>query len=499
MTDHVVLHLDGSYAKSGDTRSGGFLLAPDLRAEAAASGDADIRALADLKGSIPNSAARTWEVAGGAALIGDAGNIGASVARFGSLYGVPIRYALTPGAPAEAVRLDVAQTRVDVRGELTMADGFWEAVRLRGGYADYRHHELDAEGTIGTTFLHQGWEGRAELVQRDHNGWKGAIGAQAVLRDLNIIGDEKFLPKIKAEQFGLFTLQSIDLGALRAEAGARIEQATARAEADADLNTPAARRRFTALSGSLGFAYEVQTGWRLGLNTSYTQRAPSAEELYSNGPHAGTQAFERGDPSFRLEKSKGLELTLRGKGSGYSLSASLYQSWFNNFVYEQPNGLIEDGLPVFQFRQDKALHYGAEFEGSIRLLEAGGFTFNLDGVGDVSRATIKGPGGNRPAPRIPALRLLGGVEAQSDKLDARLETEWVDGQSRIAPFETATSGYTMVNASLSLRPWGKVQDVSLLLSANNIFDVVARRHASFLKDYAPLAGRDLRVTLRFGF
>jgi iron complex outermembrane receptor protein len=57
----------------------------------------------------------------------------------------------------------------------------------------------------------------------------------------------------------------------------------------------------------------------------------------------------------------------------------------------------------------------------------------------------------------------------------------------------------MVNASVAVRPWGKDKDVSLLLSANNIFDVVARRHASFLKDYAPLAGRDLRVTLRFGF
>ena len=72
------------------------------------------------------------------------------------------------------------------------------------------------------------------------------------------------------------------------------------------------------MSGSLGFAYEVQTGWRLGLNTSYTQRAPSAEELYSNGPHAGTQAFERGDPSFRLEKSKGLELTLRGSSTEHA-------------------------------------------------------------------------------------------------------------------------------------------------------------------------------------
>lgn len=498
-TDHLVLHFDGTYAKSGDLTTGGYLLPPSLRAQAQASAAADVQALAQLKGKLPNSVARTWEIAGGAALIGAAGNIGLSVARFDSLYGVPIRYALEPDQAAEAVRLDVAQTRIDGRAELNIADGFLEAVRLRGGYADYQHNELEEDGAIGTTFLHHGFEARADLVQRARGGWQGAFGAQAVLRDLNIIGEEKFLPKVKAEQYGLFTVQSVDLGALRAEAGGRLERAVARAEADADLGTDAARRRFTALSGSLGFAYEVLNGWRLGLNTSYTERAPSAEELFSNGPHAGTQAFELGDPHLGLEKSKGLEFTVRGNGEGYRFSASFYHSWFTNFVYEQPDGTVEDGLPVFQFLQDKARHYGAEFEGSVRLFETAGFTFNLDGVGDVSRATIRTDAGPRAAPRIPALRVLGGLEAQSERLDARLEVEWVDGQTRIAPFETATSGYHLVNASIAVRPWGEDKDVSLLLSANNIFDVVARRHASFLKDYAPLAGRDLRITLRFGF
>jgi iron complex outermembrane receptor protein len=39
----------------------------------------------------------------------------------------------------------------------------------------------------------------------------------------------------------------------------------------------------------------------------------------------------------------------------------------------------------------------------------------------------------------------------------------------------------------------------LILSANNIFDVDARRHASFTKDFVPLAGRDLRASARFSF
>lgn len=498
VTDRLVVHIDGTYAKTDDLRTGGFLLSPDLRDAALSSPDEDIQSLAALKGRLPNSASRLWEIAGGAAFITDTGNLGVSVSRFDTLYGVPSRVSFDPGSPAENVRLDVAQTRVDVRGEVHPESGLFETIRLRGGYADYQHNELEEDGAIGTSFFHKGWEGRLEMAQREQGGWKGAVGAQFVLRDLFIVGEEKFLPKIEAQHYGVFTVQSIDLGALRGEAGARLEHAIASAQADEMLATPDARRTFTVGSGSLGFAYELVQGWRLGVNASYTERAPSAEELFSNGPHAGTQAFELGDPNFKKERSKGLELTLRGKGDGYSFSASLYHSWFNNFIFEQRTGAEEDGLPVFAFAQDKARHYGAEAEASVRLGRAAGFDINLDAVADMSRATIYPDAGAQPAPRIPALRVLGGLEAQSGRIDARLEAERVTGQSRIAPFETETPGYTLVNASLSLRPWGNDRDVSLLVSANNIFDAVARRHASFLKDYAPLAGRDIRVTVRFG-
>ncbi|MFZ2982654.1 MAG: hypothetical protein WA085_16620, partial [Sphingobium sp.] len=58
--------------------------------------------------------------------------------------------------------------------------------------------------------------------------------------------------------------------------------------------------------------------------------------------------------------------------------------------------------------------------------------------------------------------------------------------------------FTLINASLAFKPFASQPQTSIVLSANNIFDVEARRHASFLKDYAPLPGRDIRITARFG-
>jgi iron complex outermembrane recepter protein len=494
--DKFVLHFDGTYTKTGDLRTGGFILSPALRAAALASSDPEIVSLADLKGRLPNSAGRTWEVAGGAAIITPNGNLGFSVSRYDSLYGLPVRYALEPDAEAEEVRLDVKQTRLDLRSEINPSDGWIETLKFRGGFADYSHNEVEDTGEIATTFNNQGWEGRIELVQRKQGQWRGAVGGQFFIRNLNIIGEEKFLPKSETQQFGIFTLQSIDLGALNLEAGGRIERSILSANADADLGNPDLRRRFTAVSGSFGGSTKIIKGLQFSLNASYTQRAPSQEELFANGPHAGTQAFEIGDPDLAKEKSTSIEAALRSKGDGYNFTASLYHSWFNGFIFENPTGALQDGLPEFQFLQADARYYGAEVEASVRLAQLGDFTFNIDGIGDFTRANIK-RGGN--IPRIPALRLLGGLEVQSKTANGRIEIEWVDGQNRIAAFETTTKGYAMVNASVSFKPFSANKDMSINLSANNIFDVDARRHASFLKDYAPLAGRDLRVTIRAGF
>lgn len=492
---NFVVHVDGNYSRTDDMDIGGYALAPALRAQALASADPDIRALADIRGRLPNSAAKTWDIAAGAAWIAGENNVGFSINHYDSLYGVPIRYSLDPAVQAEAPRLDISQTRIDGRAEIDTGSGFLDSIQLRGGYSDYRHFELEENGAIATRFDSTGYEGRAEFVQSTRGGWGGGFGGQYMHRDFAVAGAEKFLPDNTTNQLGLFALETLDRGDFKAEAALRYEHSSLAAVADPIIGNPAISRTFDALSAALGGQVTIAPGWRIGLNASRTERAPSVEELFANGPHGGTQSFEVGDPDLDLEKSWGLEATLRGSGNGYSLGLTAFHSWFNGFIYETPTGAIRDDLPVFQYFQANARYYGLEFEGSVKVGRIGNFDLNLDGVADYVHATIEGSG---PAPRIPPLRVLGGIEAQSDRINGRVEVEWVGDQNRIAAFETPTDGYTMVNASLSFRPF-RNNSSSIVLSADNLFDVVARRHASFLKDYAPLAGRDLRISARFSF
>jgi iron complex outermembrane receptor protein len=255
-------------------------------------------------------------------------------------------------------------------------------------------------------------------------------------------------------------------------------------------------RNFNNVSAAFGLAYLIGD-LKIGINASRTGRAPAVEELFSDGPHIATQAYEIGDPDLRSEKAWNAELYARFDSSNVDATVTVYSNWFDGFIYEDATGAEEDDLPVFQYFQSDARFWGFEADVSARLGRVGGFDFVVDGVADYTRASISNGGG--PVPRIPPLRLLGGVELQSGSLDLRGEVEWADDQRRNAAFETETAGFTLVNASASWRPFGRDRNIALIASVNNIFDVSARRAASFTKDYVPLAGRDFRVTARISF
>ena len=511
---YLVLHADGSYLKSDDLEIGGFALSRQARAAALSQvgrpqdGDEpiDFAASANIRGRLPNTAARTWTAGVGASIITDTGHLGVSYSRYDSLYGVPIRYATAVGQEQEAPRLDVKQDRFDLRGEVQTGGGFLDRIRIRLGHAKYRHFELEEDGSVGTAFYNNGTEGRFELVQATRGGWSGASGVQYLNRLFDVAGDEAFLPRNETNQTGLFTLQQYANGRFRAEGGLRYEWSDLAARTDPADRFFVGQRNFRALSGSLGASYEVADGVRIGVNGSRTERAPSAEELFANGAHAGTQAYELGSPDFRLEKSWGGELTLHAHTGTVNFDASAYYNRFSNYISENqvdqavcaaaaaPSGREVD-LPCFQYQQADARYYGVEADLSATLFTLGTTRINGDVLGDYVRATIVDLG---PVPRIPPARVLGGLEAQGDRFTLRAEVEHLFDQDRIARFETPTRDYTIVNASLSLSPFGRDSRTTLLLSANNILDANVRRHASFLKDFAPLAGRDLRATLRLG-
>jgi len=159
-------------------------------------------------------------------------------------------------------------------------------------------------------------------------------------------------------------------------------------------------------------------------------------------------------------------------------------------------GEEEEGFPVVLYSQEDAEFSGAEVKARLELFERENHHLHLRLVGDVVKAELDSGG---DLPRIPPLRLGAGLHYHSERWNASGEVRWVDRQSDVATNETPTDGYTFVNASLGYRFIFRQQIIDLLLRGRNLTDQEARSHTSFLKNIAPLPGRDIGLSVKFLF
>jgi len=510
--ENLVFHVDGSWRESEDIEIAGFQVADVLRADLLADADEEeaegelaeaeeLREAANRRGTVPNSAAESWTINAGLGLILGDSTFGAAIGYYDTDYGVPTR----PGAGhhhgeegeeegaeeegEELVTIGLEQFRADFKGDILLGEGAFERLKLRVGYSDYTHTEFEGD-EVGTTFDSTSIEARAELVQNAQGMLRGATGIQFLHRDFFAVGAEAYVPPNLTDQVALFTLQEWGTGPVQIEAAARAEFTTVRAQ------TLGIENDYDTFSGALGVVYEGIEGIRIGLNGSRAERAPSAEELFSNGPHIATQAFEIGDPDLDTESAWGLEAFARGEIGAGTFNVTVFRQWFDNYIFLEETGEEEDDLPVFQYLQQDADFWGIEADVSYPVIDTGSFRLLTDLRASYVEAEL---GDGTAVPRIPPLSLLGALEAQTDAFDLRGEVQWFDDQERVTTFETPTDGFTLVNALVAWRPLSGNENVTLQVAADNIFDVNGRRHASFTKDFVPLLGRNFRASLRLSF
>ena len=511
--ESLVLHVDGSWRQSDDIEIGGFQVADALRADLLADAAeeegegeleeaAELREAADQRGTVPNSAAESWTINAGLGLILGESTFGVSLGYYDTNYGVPAR----PGAghhhgeegEAEAagaeegeelVTIGLEQWRADFKGDVYLGEGAFERLKLRVGFSDYTHTEFEGE-EIGTTFDSTSVEARAELVQNADGALRGSTGLQYTHRDFFAMGAEAYVAPNLTDQVAIFTLQEFGTGPFQIEAAARAEFTKVKAQ------TLGIENDYDTLSGALGFVYEGLEGIRMGINGSRVERAPSAEELFSDGPHIATQAFEVGDPNLDTESAWGLEAYARGSIGAGTFSLAVFKQWFSDYIFLEETGAEADDLPVFQYLQQDADFFGIEAELSYPVIDADGFRLLTDLRASYIEAELAD---GTAVPRIPPLSLLGALEAQTGAFDLRGEVQWFDKQDEVTSFETPTGSFTLVNALVAWRPLAGNQNVTVQLAADNIFDVNGRRHASFTKDFVPLLGRNFRASVRLSF
>ncbi len=154
-------------------------------------------------------------------------------------------------------------------------------------------------------------------------------------------------------------------------------------------------------------------------------------------------------------------------------------------------------LPIFAYRQQDADVTGLEAELFAPVAEIGSGEIDLRIFGDYVDGELDTDG---DLARLPPLRVGARLQYHDDRLMMGLESARYAKQDETAPFETATPGYTMVNADVTwTRELSNGQELSIFFRGTNLLDEDARRHTSLIKDIAPLPGRNFSLGLRAAF
>lgn len=443
-------------------------------------------------GRLPGSDVDTEGAGLGASFTRSTGYFGAGVSGLRNTYGLPT---------GEGTFIKLKQNRVEVAGESLDPLAGIERIRLRAARGDYEHSEIEPDGAVATTFKNKGDEGRIEARHVALGGWKGAFGVQWQDRDASALGEEAYLPPSTTRALGIFLVEEKTLGNWTLSLGARSERERLSAEGD----LPA--RRFTLASFAMGATWKFAPDLALSLNLSRAERAASAEELYSFGPHLATATFDVGDAALGKESSRNLDLTLAKTRGAVQWKVNIFSNRMRNYIFGRNVDEDGDGLPdrvntEGELEPDGELllqrlgQADARFTGYEAEVAVQNESWKLRAFTDRVRARLSA-GGNLP--RISPGRF--GIEAlrRIGPWSAGVNIMRVQSQSRLAALETPTAGYTNVNAEVTYATdLGGVKTL-VFLRGQNLADREIRLHTSYLKDVVPQPGRSFALGVRATF
>ncbi len=461
---------------------------------------------------VANSDGRSEAAALGASWADAMGFAGAAVDTLRNHYGVTVD---------PAVRIRLQRSRVQMAAERRGLGGPFSSVSASASHSRYQHQEVEGDGTVGTTFSSRGHELRLQASQAPMAALGGTLGGVVGLQierlGFSALGEEAFVPDTHTRSQALFMLQELALGAATVQAGARLERVAVHSAGDAPGAAearfgPAAERRFSPRSLSVGLLAPLTAGWRASATLGSTQRAPAYYELFANGQHVATGTYEQGDPAQRLERSRHLELGLQWQQPGHSMRAALWHTRFANFIALDATGatvpVVDEGgnssnLPVYRFSGVPARLQGLEIEGRHRLPSPTWMAgWQLDASASIDLVRADNRRSAEPLPRMAPLRLQAGLEARQGGWQLGVQVRHAARQDRVPARDLPTPAWTVADLWLAWQQrLGPANDALWTLKLNNLGDVLARNASALpsARALAPAGGRSLQAAVQLSF
>ncbi|MEZ7952187.1 MAG: TonB-dependent receptor, partial [Halioglobus sp.] len=396
------------------------------------------------------------------------------------------------------IRLRAERTDAELVGSNPLP-GF-QQFKVRFVDTNYKHTEFEG-AEVGTVFESDSTNTRAELKHNAFGAWEGVFGLQYTDLNFSAVGAEAFIPNTNTKTTAFFWIERGDFGPWQVDLGLRYEEVKIKVPntlvEEEGPTGPSSDSDFQPFSASAGTVWNVSDTIDLTGSVSFAERAPGVEELYANGPHIATQVFEVGDVSLGKESNVHFEGGARVAFGRFTGSATVFYDQFDNYIYQRGTDLEADGLPVRFWLQQDAEFIGGEFEVRYDFETNRSGHWQVFSFGDIVDGELNN---NNDIPRQPPKRLALGLDWDLQNWSANVLWIHAYDQDNVAPYETPTPGYDLLNAEVVFTgPGDNSFDWQVYVKGQNLLDEDIRNSTSYLKDEAPQIGLNVIFGVRAYF
>ncbi len=489
--ENFAYHVDGFYRDAGNTSIGGISIDEAAVRQQDPSFNS-IDKLQNTNGFIDNTQSRARGGSVGFSMLGDDGLIGAAINQNEKNYGIPV-----DGKGETPVHIEMRQTKYDFKSQLNNPFAFAEKIKMKFSYTDYTHTEF--EGNVaGTTFLNQTYESRLEL---EHSPMlknnKGVLGFQSTNGQFQASGSEgSIVPKSDINTYGIFNVESLKAGDVTYEIGGRAESTKITPENQNDVS-------YIPLSGSVSASWQINHANQISLAFTHSQRAPQIQELFSNGFHDATHSYELGNAN----------LNYRFDASWMQADFNLFHNWVSDYIYQQRDSAqlfntenetfvanntdCAGCFPILHSQQQAAIFKGFEAKTVFPLLNNHFGAIDLTLFSDYTRGTFE-KGGN--VPRMPPLRYGTQISYEKNDFSGNVRLTRGEVQTHAGENETTTAGYLKLDIGTQYKIASFANsEILLFAKGKNLLNENIRSSVSYLRNFAPEAGRSAEVGIRLTY
>ncbi|GAA4947884.1 TonB-dependent receptor [Algibacter agarivorans] len=300
------------------------------------------------------------------------------------------------------------------------------------------------------------------------------IGVQGMNQTNSNYGEEQLIPDATTNDFGVLATSHIHFENADVQLGARFD--TRNIDILNSIN-----KSFNSFNGAFGVKTNIAKNMTARVNLATGFRAPNLSELTSEGSHEGTNRYEIGNSSLKSEQNFQTDVALEFKSEHVELFANGFYNKINNYIFLSPNGEVINEDPVFLYLQDDAKLYGGEFGFHLHPHPLDWLHF------ESSFEMVTGKQDNEGyLPLIPANSLTNMIRVEFEKPwikkgygFVKLRTTF--DQNNVSAFETNTDGYNLLSAGLGGSFELFKNELSVIVSANNLTDETYTNHLSRLK------------------